>query len=41
LRLDEDTFADCMDSEKYDDAISFNRDTGINSGFKETPSFVW
>ena len=29
-----------MDSEKYDDTISFNRDVGINSGVKETPSFV-
>ena len=40
MRLDEDSFVDCMDSEKYDDAISFNRDVGINSGVKGTPSFV-
>jgi len=29
-----------MDFEKYDDAISFNHDVGINSGVKETPFFV-
>ena len=40
MGFDEDSFADCMDPEKYDDAISFNRDVGINSGVKGTSSFV-
>ena len=40
LGLDEDSFADCMDSEKYDDAIAFNLDVGITAGVKGTPSFV-
>ena len=40
MRLDEDLFTDYMDSEKYDDTISFNRDVGINSDVKGTPSFA-
>lgn len=40
LGLDLDSFAICMDSGKYDEAVVFNLEEGINNGVKATPSFI-
>jgi len=40
LGLDEDSFADCMDSGKYNEAVLQNLEIGIKNGIKGTPSFV-
>ncbi len=40
LGLDQDVFASCMDSGKYDEAIVFNLEEGVNNGVKATPSFI-
>ena len=40
LNLDEDSFADCMDSGRYDEAVLQNLEIGITNGVKGTPSFV-
>jgi len=40
LGLDEDSFTDCMDSGRYDEAVLLNLEIGIANGVKGTPSFV-
>jgi protein-disulfide isomerase len=40
LELDTDSFADCMDSKKYEKSIVFNLEESINNEIKTTPSFI-
>jgi len=39
LKLDESQFNDCLDSEKYVDKVSFNKQVGTDNGVSRTPTF--